>query len=83
MTRRYPDIFPAVLTGSRLYLRELEPSDVDAAMGWASDPLFFEYLRGEVVASRDDELGVLRAMKAEALAATTAAVSPRDRLARD
>ena len=68
MTRQYPDVYPVRLEGSRLYLRDLDPSDVDAAMEWASDPAFFEYLRHEVVASRDEELSFLQAVKAEALA---------------
>jgi ribosomal-protein-alanine N-acetyltransferase len=68
MAQVYPDVYPVRLVGTKVVLRELEPTDVDAAMAWASDPAFFTYLAHEAVTSREAELTVLRTMKAEAVA---------------
>lgn len=67
MTQEYPDIYPAVLAGLTVYLRELESSDVDAALEIAADPAFFRYMAHEAVTSRDDELAFLRGVEASAL----------------
>ena len=65
----YPDLHPVTLAGTRIILREIEPTgDVEASYGWASDDEFFRYLPFETVQSRDEEEAFLRGVQRDAQA---------------
>jgi ribosomal-protein-alanine N-acetyltransferase len=64
----YPDLYPVLLSGPRIDMREVGPDDAVAALAWASDPAFFRFSPHEVVTSEADEAAFLRAVQAQAMA---------------
>jgi [ribosomal protein S5]-alanine N-acetyltransferase len=64
-----PDRHPVKLTGERIVLREIEPSDdIEAAYDWASDDAFFRYLPFDAVNSKGEEEEFLRRVHRDAVA---------------
>jgi RimJ/RimL family protein N-acetyltransferase len=63
----YPSIYPVVVEGERIRLRDIGPADTDEAMGWATDESFFRYMTHKPVANRDEEEAYLRGLEKTAL----------------
>jgi len=66
MVREVPTIFPVLVEGERIRLREVNMDDFEAAWGWASRAEFFRFLPIDQP-TRDEERAWLDSIVAEAL----------------